>query len=77
MGLEKGGQRSATAFIRLWTLLAWTHLYCTTGLGQFCLFGDGLRAVRKQVQIDRLQFVYECAQKGLPFAVVREHFKLA
>ncbi|OAS13252.1 hypothetical protein A8708_10640 [Paenibacillus oryzisoli] len=50
---------------RLWALLAWTHLYCTTGLGQLCPFGDGLRAVRKQVQLDRLQFVYDCGQKGI------------
>ncbi|MFB6367924.1 IS701 family transposase, partial [Paenibacillus elgii] len=49
LGFDTYQVRSATAFIRLWTLLAWTHLYCTTGLGQFCLFGDGLRAVRKQV----------------------------
>jgi len=69
--------RSATAFTRLWVLLAFTHLYCTIGLGQPHPFGDGLRAVRKQVQQDRLQWVYECGQKGIPFHVVCNHFNLA
>jgi hypothetical protein len=77
LGFDTYQVRSATAFIRLWALLAWTHLYCTTGLGQPYPFGDGLRAVRKQVQLDRLQFVYDCGQKGIPFHVVREKFKLA
>ncbi len=77
LGFDTYQVRSATAFVRLWALLAWTHLYCTTGLGQPCPFGDGLRAVRKQVQMDRLQFVYDCVQKGIPFHLVRERFKLA
>ncbi|OXM16400.1 IS701 family transposase [Paenibacillus herberti] len=77
LGFDTYQVRSATAFIRLWALLAWTHLYCTTGLERPCPFGDGLRTVRKQVQLDRLQFVYDCGQNGIPFDVVRKQFKLA
>jgi hypothetical protein len=76
-GFDKYQVRSAIAFVRLWALLAWTHLYCTIGLGLPCLLGDGLRIVRKQVQLDRLQFVYDCGQKGIPFHVVCQQFKLA
>jgi hypothetical protein len=77
LGFDTYQVRSATAFIRLWTLLGWTHLYCTTGLGQPCPFGNGLRTVRKQIQLDRLQFVYDCGQNNVPFHIVRERFKLA
>jgi Transposase DDE domain len=77
LGFDTYQVRSATAFTRLWALLAWTHLYCTTGLEQSCPLGDGLRAVRKQVQLDRLQFVYDCGKEGIPFHIVRERFKLA
>lgn len=77
LGFDKYQVRSATAFVRLWALLAWTHLNCTTGVGLPCRFGDGLRTVRKQVQLDRLQFVYDCGQKGIPFHLVCERFKLA
>ena len=76
-GFDKYQVRSAIAFVRLWALLAWTHLYCTTGLGPPCLLGDGSRIVRKQVQLERLQVVYECGQKGIPFHVVCKQFKLA
>jgi hypothetical protein len=54
--------RSATAFIRLWTLLAWTHLFCMIGQGEPCSFGDGLRKARKQTKVDYTQFIYECGQ---------------
>lgn len=75
LGFDTYQVRSATAFIRLWALLAFTHLYCTTGLGQPHLFGDGLRHVRKQIQRDRLRAVYESGRKGIPFDVVCEQFK--
>lgn len=39
LGLDTYQVRSPKAFIRLWTLLAWTHLYCRVGLGQPCPFG--------------------------------------
>lgn len=77
LGFDTYQVRSAKAFIRLWILLAWTHLYCTIGLGSPCPFGDGLRSVRKQVQRDRLQFVYESAQQGISFQAVCERFKIA
>ncbi len=77
LGFDTYQVRTAKAFIRLWTLLAWTHLYCTVGLGYACPFGDGLRSVRKQVQRDRLWFVYESARKGISFQAVCERFKLA
>jgi hypothetical protein len=59
--------RSKSAFTRLWVLLSFTHLYCTIGLGKPCLFGDGLRMVRKQVKIDYTHYVYECGRKGSRF----------
>ncbi len=77
LGFDTYQVRSAKAFIRLWALLAWTHLYCTVGLGQPSPFGDGLRRVRKQVQQDRLRYVYECAQKGIPFYTVCERLSIA
>jgi hypothetical protein len=69
--------RSATAFIRLWTLLAWTHLFCMIGQGEPCSFGDGLRKVRKQTKVDYTQFIYECGQNGIPFDDVLSCLKLA
>jgi hypothetical protein len=77
LGLDTYQVRSAKAFIRLWVLLAFTNLYCTTGLGQPHSFGDGLLLVRKQVQQDRFRAVYECGRSGVPFHVVCEQFKLA
>lgn len=77
LGFDTYQVGSAKAFIRLWILLTWTHLYCTVGLGDPCPFGDGLRSVRKQVQRDRLRSVYESAQKGISFQAVCERFKIA
>jgi hypothetical protein len=69
--------RSATAFIRLWTLLAWTHLFCMIGQGEPCSFGDGLRKARKQTKVDYTHFIYECGQNGIPFDDVLSRLKLA
>lgn len=77
LGLDTYQVRSAKAFIRLWALLAFTHLYCTTGLGKPLALGDGLRLVRKQVQQDRFRAVYECGRNGVPFHIVCKQFKLA
>lgn len=77
LGFDTYPVRSETAFTRLWILLAWTHLYCTIGLGKSCLFGDGLRTVRKQVKIDYAQFVYDCGQLNIPFADVIKQLKLS
>jgi hypothetical protein len=77
LGLSTYQVRSAKAFIRLWAILSWTHLYCTVGLGRPCPFGQGLRTVRKQVQQDRLHYVYECAQKGIPFHEICEQLHVA
>lgn len=76
LGFETYQVRSATAFIRLWALLAWTHLFCTAGLEQPCSFGDGLRTVRKQVKQDIAQFIYDCGRKNIPFQVIQKRLKL-
>lgn len=77
LGFHTYQVRSEKAYTRLWVLLSFTHLFCTIGLDQPYLFGDGLRHVRKQVKIDYTQYVYECGQKGVPFTKVLQQLKLA
>lgn len=77
LGFNTYQVRSAKAFIRLWALLAWTHLYCTIGLGQPCLFGEGLRTVRKQVKLDFAEYIYACGQQGISLEEVHRQLKLA
>jgi len=69
--------RSIEAIERLWTLLAFTHLYCTIGLGEPSLFGDGLRNVRKAVKADYVRWIYECGQRCISLDVVMKCLKIA
>jgi hypothetical protein len=77
LGLGTYQVRSTRAFIRLWALLAWTHLYCTVGLGQPRPFGEGLRMVRKQGQQDLVHYVYTCTQNGVPFHEICRQLKVS
>ncbi|TWH56975.1 DDE family transposase [Desulfitobacterium sp. LBE] len=67
--------RSIRSIERLWTLLAFTHLYCTIGLGKPLPFGKGLRKVRKEVKGHYIQWIYGCGKKGIPLDDVLKHLK--
>ena len=77
LGFEGYQVRSIRSIERLWILLAFTHLYCTIGLGQPLLFGDGLRKVRKEVKAQYVQWIYDCGKSGIPLNVVLERLKAA
>jgi len=66
LGFGKYQIRSIKAIDRLWTLMSLSHLLCTTGLGTCMPFGDGLRFLRADILKDRISFIYQSAQKGIP-----------
>jgi len=66
LGFGKYQIRSIRGIDRLWTLMSLCHLLCTTGLGVFMPFGDGLRFLRKKVKEEHISFIYQCAQKSVP-----------
>lgn len=77
LGLSSYQVRSIQAIERLWVLICFTHLFCTIGLNQPVLFGDGLRKVRKQVKADYIKWIYECGKNNIPLTDIFKHLKLA
>jgi transposase len=66
LGFAKYQIRSIKGIERLWTLMSLFHLLCTTGLGKVMPFGEGIRLLRKSIQEERITFIYQCAQQGVP-----------
>ena len=66
LGFGKYQIRSIKGIDRLWTIMSLFHLLCITGLGRNMAFGDGLRFLRKDIKKDRITFIYQSAQKGVP-----------
>ena len=77
LGFNKYQVRSIRSIERLWALMAFTHLYCTIGLGQPLLFGDGLQKVRKEVKGLYIQWIYECGRNGIPLDVILKRLNVA
>ena len=66
LGFGKYQIRSITGIERLWTLMSLFHLLCTIGLGKAMPFGEGLRLLRKSINEEKINFIYQCAQQGVP-----------
>ena len=66
LGFGKYQIRSTKGIDRLWTLMALFHLLCTMGLGKAMPFGEGQQLLRKGISEDKVIFIYQCAQKGIP-----------
>lgn len=77
LGFEGYQVRSIRAIERLWVLLSFSYLYCTIGLEKPCLFGDGLRNIRKQTKTDYTRWIYECGRKGIPLDNVLKQLKIS
>lgn len=76
LGFNGYQARSIRSIERLWTLLAFTHLYCTIGLGQPLLFGDGLRKVRNEIKVQYIRWIYDCGRKDIPLDDVLKRLKV-
>ena len=70
LGFGKYQIRSVKGIERLWTLMSLFHLLCTTGLGKVMPFGEGMRLLRRSILEERIAFIYQCAQQGVPFEEV-------
>jgi hypothetical protein len=66
LGFGKYQIRSAKGIERLWTIMSLFHLLCTSGLGSYMSFGEGLLFLRKDILKERIAFIYQSAQKRVP-----------
>lgn len=71
LGFGRYQIRSIKGIERLWTLMSLFHLLCTAGLGKVMPFGEGLRLLRKSILDERVSFIYQCAQRGVPLEDVQ------
>lgn len=54
-----------------------TYLYCTTSSDKYYKFGQGIIIVRKEVQKQRIQWIYEQAKNDISIDEILEQLKLA
>ena len=67
LGFGKYQIRSIKGIERLWTLMSLCHLLCVTSFGsQPTPFGEGLRLLRKDIDVDWVVFIYKSAQMNIP-----------
>ncbi|AEF16490.1 transposase IS4 family protein [Thermoanaerobacterium xylanolyticum LX-11] len=77
LGLNTYQVRSTKSIDRLLWLISLTYLYCTTSGDEYCKFGQGIKIVRKEVQKQRVQWLYERANNKVPIDEILEELQLA
>ena len=70
LGFGKYQIRSVKGIERLWTIMSLFYLLCTTGLGNNMAFGDGVRFLRKDINEEKVSYIYQCAQNNVPLVDV-------
>ncbi len=71
-GFGKYQIRHIKGIERLWTIMSLFHLLCSTISGTDGSFGDGFRLLRRNINDERIAFIYRCAQNNIPLSVVLE-----
>ncbi len=77
LGLNTYRVRSTKSIDRLLCLISLTYLYCTVSSDKYCQFGCGIVIVRKDVQKQRIQWIYDQAKNNIPIDEIFEQLKLA
>nr|WP_233432547.1 MULTISPECIES: hypothetical protein [Thermoanaerobacterium] len=76
LGLNTYQVRSTKSIDRLLWLISLTYLYCTTSGDEYCKFGQGIKMVRKEVQRQRIKWIYERANSNVSIDEILEQLRL-
>ncbi|MDI3311900.1 MAG: IS701 family transposase [Thermoanaerobacterium sp.] len=77
LGLNTYQVRSTKSIDRLLCLISLTYLYCTTSSDKYYKFGQGIIIARKEVQKQRIQWIYEQAKNDVSIDEILGQLKLA
>ncbi|AGB40410.1 transposase family protein [Halobacteroides halobius DSM 5150] len=77
LGLDKYQVRSIKAIDRIWVLQNLVYLFCTIGLDKPMKFGRGVLEARKHSKREYIEWIYECAQTGIPLNTTLELLNVA
>ena len=66
LALDKYQIRSSQGIRRYWLLMSLVHLLCCTKTGKFCSFEEGYSCLQKEIQKERILYIYQCGAKHIP-----------
>ena len=66
LALDKYQIRSSQGIRRYWLLMSLVHLLCCTKTGKFCSFENGYSCLQKEIQKERILYIYQCGAKHIP-----------
>lgn len=66
LALDKYQIRSSQGIRRYWLVMSLVHLICCTKTGKFCTFEDGYAYLQREIQRERITYIYQCGVKHCP-----------
>ena len=67
LALDSYQIRSSHEIQRYWLLMSLAHFICVTGTGEFCSFEKGYHQVRSILQLEKYQYLFQCAKESNNF----------
>ncbi len=77
LGLNTYQVRSTKSIDRLLWLISLTYLYCTISGDEYYKFWQGIKMVCKEVQKQRIQWIYKQANNNVSIDEILEQLRLA
>ena len=65
--------RSVQGIRRFWLLTSLTYYTSCMGTGTFMPFSEGYRHIQKQIQMERIAFLYQCGANHVPFDLLMQN----
>ena len=66
LGFDQYQIRSSQGIRRFWLLMSLAHFICCTGSGQNVSFAKGYAFFQKELQVERVTYLYQCGAKHIP-----------
>lgn len=66
LGFDQYQIRSSQGIRRFWLLMSLAHFICCTGSGQNVPFAKGYAFFQKELQVERVTYLYQCGAKHIP-----------
>ena len=70
LAFDKYQIRSSTGIKRFWLLMSLAHFICCVGTDETLSFEEGFSYFQKQIQRERIEYVYRCGYAHLPLGDV-------
>lgn len=70
LAFEQYQIRSSKGIRRYWLLMSLAHLLCCTGTGRILTFQEGYTVFQRQLQLERVEYLYQCGARHVPLEAV-------